>query len=123
MAMAFDDRADPGTEEKAGTKRLRISEILQRPFDVRSIALTGLFILGVFYTMYFMRAMLLPLVLALLLSYLLGPLVRVLAMIRIPAFLGAAIVLFALPAFQSPRPDGSRKRPIVCSSSNKSCCR
>ena len=73
-----------------------MSEVLRRPFDVRSIALTGLFVLGVFYTMYFMRAMLLPLVLALLLSYLLVPLVRVLAKIRIPPFLGAAIVLLAL---------------------------
>ena len=73
-----------------------MSEVLRRPFDVRSIALTGLFVLGIFYTMYFMRAMLLPLVLALLLSYLLVPLVRVLAKIRIPPFLGAAMVLLAL---------------------------
>lgn len=73
-----------------------MSDVLRRPFDVRSIALTGLFILGVFYTMYFMRAILLPLVLALLLSYLLVPLVRVLARIRIPPFLGAAMVLLAL---------------------------
>ena len=52
--------------------RLRIAKLLQRPFDVRSIALTGLFILAVFYTIYFMRSILLPIVLALLLSYLLG---------------------------------------------------
>jgi predicted PurR-regulated permease PerM len=96
MAMAFDDRAKPATEEEPGPRRLRMSKILRRPFDVRSIALTGLFVLGVFYTMYFMRAMLLPLVLALLLSYLLVPLVRVLATIRIPPFLGAAVVLLAL---------------------------
>ena len=50
--------------------------MLRRPFDIKSVALTGLFMLAVFYTMYFMRAMLLPLVLALLLSYLLAPLVR-----------------------------------------------
>jgi len=73
-----------------------MSDVLRRPFDVRSIALTGLFVLGIFYTMYFMRAVLLPLVLALLLSYLLVPVVRVLAKIRIPPFLGAAIVLLAL---------------------------
>jgi len=73
-----------------------MSDVLRRPFDVRSIALTGLFVLGIFYTMYFMRAMLLPLVLALLLSYLLVPVVRVLAKVRIPPFLGAAIVLLAL---------------------------
>jgi hypothetical protein len=33
---------------------------IQRPFGVRSIALTGLFILAVFYAVYFMRSILLP---------------------------------------------------------------
>src|SRR5437773_8125468 len=51
--------------------RLRTAELLQKPFDVGSIALTGLFILALFYTIYFMRSVLLPIVLALLLSYLL----------------------------------------------------
>jgi len=57
-------------ERVASRARLRIGELLHRPFDVRSIALTGLFILAVFYTIYFMRSVLLPIVLALLLSYL-----------------------------------------------------
>lgn len=65
---------------------------------VKSLALTGLFVLAAFYTLYFMRAMLLPLVLALLLSYLLVPLVRGLARIKIRPVLGAAIVLLALIA-------------------------
>ncbi len=43
--------------------------------------------------MYFMRAMLLPLVLALLLSYLLVPLVRLLARIHVRPLFGSAIVL------------------------------
>jgi predicted PurR-regulated permease PerM len=60
------------------------------------VALTGLFVLAIFYTMYFMRAMLLPLVLALLLSYLLVPLVRGLARMRIRPLFGSAIVLVAL---------------------------
>jgi predicted PurR-regulated permease PerM len=46
--------------------------------------------------MYFMRSMLLPLVLALLLSYLLAPLVRALGRIRIGPPLGAAVVLLSL---------------------------
>jgi predicted PurR-regulated permease PerM len=75
---------------------LRIAELLQKPFDIRSIALTGLFILAVFYTMYFMRAVLLPIVLALLLSYLLRPIVRGMARARIPSPIGAAIILIAL---------------------------
>src|SRR3954471_2256181 len=68
----------------------------RRPADIKSMALTGLFILASFYTMYFMRAMLLPLVLALLLSYLLVPLVRALGHIKIRPLFGAAIVLVAL---------------------------
>jgi predicted PurR-regulated permease PerM len=73
-------------------------DLLQRPFDIRSVALTGLFILALFYTMYFTRAVLLPLVLALLLSYLLRPLVRGLAKLRILPPLGGAIILLAVIA-------------------------
>jgi len=69
--------------------RSRIAELLQKPFDVRSISLTGLFILALFYTMYFMRSVLLPIVLAVLLSYLLRPIVRALARAKIPTLLGA----------------------------------
>src|SRR5947207_15986322 len=78
--------------------RLRIAELLQRPFDVRSIALTGLFILAVFYTIYFMRSILLPIVLALLLSYLFRPIVRGLARLKIPLPVGAAFILIGLIA-------------------------
>src|SRR5512138_980689 len=78
--------------------RLRIAEVLQHPFDVRSVALTGLFILAVFYTIYFLRSVLLPIVLALLLSYLLRPIVRTLARIKIPTILGSAIILITLLA-------------------------
>jgi predicted PurR-regulated permease PerM len=95
-AMAFDDQNETGTEEKPEVRRLRLTDVLRRPFDIKSVALTGLFVLAVFYTMYFMRAMLLPLVLALLLSYLLVPVVRVLDKIRIRPLFGAAIVLLAL---------------------------
>src|SRR5438477_8391591 len=77
----------------ASRARLRTAELLQKPFDVRSIALTGLFILAVFYTIYFMRSVLLPLVLALLLSYLLRPIVRGLAKFKIPLPVGAAFIL------------------------------
>src|SRR5436853_3887735 len=78
--------------------RFRIAELLQKPFDIRSLALTGLFILAVFYTMYFMRAILLPIVLALLLSYLLRPIVRGFARIKIPPPVSAALVLLTFIA-------------------------
>ena len=81
--------------------RLRTAELLQKPFDVGSIALTGLFILALFYTIYFMRSVLLPIVLALLLSYLLRPIVRGLARLKIPLPVGSALILIGLLAVVS----------------------
>ena len=73
--------------------RIRLADLLPKKFDIRSIALTGLFVLALFYTMYFMRAILLPLVLAVMLSYLLRPIVRAFARIKIPPSLSAALGL------------------------------
>jgi predicted PurR-regulated permease PerM len=87
---------DIESERVTSRARLRIAELLERPFDVRSVALTGLFILAVFYTTYFLRSVLLPIVLAWLLSYLLRPIVRTLARIKIPTLLGAALILITL---------------------------
>ncbi|HEY6205016.1 MAG TPA: AI-2E family transporter [Chthoniobacterales bacterium] len=78
--------------------RVDLQTRMRPQFDVRSIALTGLLILGIFYTVYFMRSILLPLVLALLLSYLLRPIVRFLARLRIAPPFGAAILLLSLVA-------------------------
>src|SRR4029450_4673497 len=90
----FDDENQAG--KVTSRARLRTAELLQKPFDVRSIALTGLFILAVFYTIYFMRSILLPIVLALLLSYLLRPIVRGLAKLKIPLVVSAAVILLGL---------------------------
>jgi predicted PurR-regulated permease PerM len=72
----------------------KLSESLQRPFG--SIALTGLFVLASFYTLYFCRSLLLPLVMAALLSLLLSPVVRALKRLHLPEPLGAGIVILAL---------------------------
>lgn len=85
-------------EKVASRARLRIAELLHRPFDIRSIALTGLFILAVFYTIYFMRSILLPIVLALLLGYLLRPIARGLARLKIPLPVSAAFILIEVLA-------------------------
>lgn len=66
--------------------------------DIRSIALTGLFVLAAFYTLYFARAFLVPLTVGLLLSFLFSPLVRRLSRGRIPTSLSAAAVLLAVVA-------------------------
>ena len=64
--------------------------------EFKSIALKGLFIIAFFYTLYFARALILPFILALLLNFLLRPVVRVLKKINIPELAGAALVLIAL---------------------------
>jgi predicted PurR-regulated permease PerM len=99
-------RSDVSEEEREAEKvasraRFRIAELLQRPFGIRSIALTGLFILAVFYTIYFMRSVLLPIVLGVLLSYLLRPIVRALAQLKIPLPVGAALILIGFFAIVS----------------------
>jgi predicted PurR-regulated permease PerM len=65
------------------------------PLDIRSISLTGLFLLASFYTLYFARAFLIPVVLAVLLSLLLQPIVRGLKRLGLPEGAGAALVLLA----------------------------
>src|SRR5436309_10302978 len=99
-SVKVESRSDVSDDENQAEKvasraRLRTAELLQKPFGVRSIALTGLFILAIFYTVYFMRSILLPIVLALLLSYLLRPIGRGLAQLKIPP-LGAAFILIGL---------------------------
>lgn len=60
--------------------------------------LTGLFVLALFYTLYLARAVLLPIVLALLLTLILSPAVRLLTRLRLPEPVGAAVVVIALVA-------------------------
>src|SRR5215813_10959599 len=101
-SISVESRSDLSDAQKAeeveSRARSRVAELSQRPIDVGSIALTGLFVLAVFYTIYFMRAILLPIVLALLLSYLLRPIVRGLAKFKIPLPVGAAFILVGLLA-------------------------
>src|SRR5438309_5880886 len=102
-SVKVESRSDVSDDENQAEKvasraRLRTADLLQRPFGVRSIALTGLFILAVFYSIYFMRSILLPIVLALLLSYLFRPVVRGLAQLKIPLPVGAAFILIGFLA-------------------------
>jgi predicted PurR-regulated permease PerM len=69
---------------------------LQGPFGIRSFAISGLFILAAFYTLYFGRAFFLPIVLSLLLNFLLSPVVRGLKKLHIPESLGAGLVILSL---------------------------
>ena len=66
------------------------------PIEFKSIALNGLFIITFFYTLYFARALILPLTLALLLNFLLRPVVLALRKVKIPELAGAGLILIAL---------------------------
>lgn len=89
-------RKEPPEEERPRPNIKKLRDVLQGPFGIKSIALTGLFILSLFYTLYLGRAFFLPIILAILLSLLLTPVVRLLKKLRIPEALGAALVVFGL---------------------------
>jgi predicted PurR-regulated permease PerM len=72
---------------------LRATADLLRPIDVRSVALSGIFVLLVFYTLKLGSGFFIPIVLAFLLNFILGPIVRALLRFRIPEPLGAGLVL------------------------------
>src|SRR4030095_14389748 len=61
-----------------------------------SFMLAGLFVLAILYTLFFARAVLLPIVLASLLALILMPAVRALNRIHVPRALGAAVVVATL---------------------------
>jgi predicted PurR-regulated permease PerM len=70
--------------------------VLRGPLEIRSLALSGLFLLALGYTLYFARAVFLPIVLALFLNFLLRPVVGGLKHLHLPEAVGAAVVLVAL---------------------------
>lgn len=61
-----------------------------------SVALTGLFVLAIFYTLHLGRVFFLPIAVAVLLDFLLGPAVRQMKRIRIPEPVGAGFILLLL---------------------------
>ena len=61
-----------------------------------AVAVKGLFVLALFYTVYFARSLLLPIVLGVLFSLILSPLVRALKRVFVPEPVGAAVVVLAL---------------------------
>ena len=88
-----DEHQDQGVVDSGHEHRL-----LAGPQAVSSYVLTGLFLLAIFHTLRVARDLLLPLMLAFLLTFLLSPVVRALKRLHIPEALGAAIVLIGLLA-------------------------
>jgi predicted PurR-regulated permease PerM len=91
---AVSDSAAAGAVEQPDIKKL--GEALRERVEIRSISITGLFVLAALYTLYFARAFFLPIVLAVLLDFLLSPLIRALKRAGVPEPLGAALVIVGL---------------------------
>lgn len=91
-----DDFEEPVSASPQGANLKELTTFLQGPLDVRSISLSILMMLALGATFYVARAVLMPIVLALLLSFLLSPVVRWLARLRLPEPVGAAVVLLGI---------------------------
>ena len=83
-------------DQSSPTPDLAKTEAAAESPRARSIDLTILAVLAVCYTMYFAREFLLPIVYALLLSFLLSPVVRWLARFHLKPPLGAAMIIVAI---------------------------
>jgi predicted PurR-regulated permease PerM len=86
-------------QDAAGEAEASRAEDVALPRKMRSVAITGIFVLAVFYTLYFTAEIAIPLVFAVLFKLLLQPGVRLLTPLRVPQPLGALamiIVLFAV---------------------------
>jgi predicted PurR-regulated permease PerM len=87
--------AAPASPEAPQPNLARTAEAIARPRS-QSIEATVLTVLAVMYTMYVARGFLIPIVFALLLNFLLSPVIRQLARVHIKPPLGAALVVVLL---------------------------
>ena len=90
---------DEEKHERLETEAL--PEAARHPVSWASVSVAGLFVLASFYTLHFAQAFFMPVVLAILLDFLLKPLVRGLNRLRIPEAVGAALVLCGMLALGS----------------------
>jgi predicted PurR-regulated permease PerM len=97
-AIPSSARRDASAEQKASQQQEQVdytSDVAKENGAPR-FAMTGLFVLAIFYALYVARDVLLPLVLAALLTLVLTPVMRVLVRARIPRAIGAAMVVAGL---------------------------
>jgi predicted PurR-regulated permease PerM len=94
--MSPDSSATPAeTTAEQGASANSTAEVKQLVW-IRSAALSGIFFLLVMYTMYFAAALIMPIVLALLLSLALSPVASLFERLYIPRAIGALIVMLAV---------------------------
>jgi predicted PurR-regulated permease PerM len=84
------DDSNPGVGDRA------VAQPAVAPLDAQAFAYGAIGILAVFAALYVARAVILPIALALLLSFLLRPVVRFLERLHVPTLIGAALVLVTL---------------------------
>ena len=84
--------APTGTEPNVS----KLASLLGEHADARHVALVGLFILAVLYTLHLAQAFILPIVLAVLLDFMLSPVVRALKKRRITEPVGAGLNILGL---------------------------
>ena len=70
--------------------------LLHMPVDIRSMSLVVLAFLGCLFVLHWAKAVLIPVMLGILLSYALSPMVNWLERRRLPRWLSAAVILFAI---------------------------
>ncbi len=72
--------------------------LFDQHLNIRSVALTGLFVIAVFYPLHLGRMIFLPMTLAVVFTVLLAPLLRAMKRFKIPEPIGAALLLSAVIA-------------------------
>lgn len=89
------EKSDNPARQRRTSNLYELGEAL-KPLNIRSLALTGIFLLLTVYSLKLGSTFFIPVVLALLLNFLFASVIRGLSRLYIPAPLGAALVLFAL---------------------------
>ncbi len=79
--------------EESPPDAFQLKALLAGPFDLRTLSLTGLFLIAFFFTLSVARGLFLPIVVAVLLTFLFDPPVRYLDRRGVPRGLASALVL------------------------------
>jgi predicted PurR-regulated permease PerM len=98
MSIRVNKSEGSDAESRSRAARNSVHELrgILEPFPVRSLVLSGILLLLVLYTLELASSFFIPVVLALLLNCLFASAIRGLARFRIPAPVGAALILFVL---------------------------
>jgi predicted PurR-regulated permease PerM len=88
--------AEPESERAADDAPVPEPLVISMPVDVRSVALTAIAVVAVVLMLQWMQSVLIPIVLGILISYALSPIVKSLAKVWIPRWIGALVAVMVL---------------------------